>query len=216
MNHLISLPTKRTNKLFLDKYRYKIVLVTKFAPIFRNKDIGAIISKIQYWKSVDKFPPYIYGGNKSDYDIGLNIANTINSSSAEYKVMVSSPWISFYTDNESDFNSLTKTLKSQIRYISMPSTKDPVLEKNTIYLKRIDFDYKVTISNRIDNNESFFKWCRDNDKIRMPERCQRHVKRGWRVGDSYFYVKDAKSLSMVQMFIGSNIQRIDRVIKIDS
>ena len=213
MNHLMLLPTKRTNKLFLDKYRYKVVLTTKFAPMFRNKDISAIINKIQYWKSVDKFPPYIYGGQKSDYDIGLNIANTINSSSAEYKVMVSSPWISFYTDNEADFTSLTKTLKNQIRYISMPSEKDSVLEKNTIYLKRIDFDYKVTISNRIDNNESFFKWCRDNDKIRMPERCQRHIKRGWRVGDSYFYVKDAKSLSMVQMFIGSNIQRIDRVVK---
>ena len=216
MNHLMLLPTKRTNKLFLDKYRYKVVLTTKFAPIFRNKDISSIKRKIEYWKSVDRFPPYIYGGHKSDYDIGLNIANALNANSAEYKVMVSSPWISFYTDSEVDFYLLTKTLKNQIRYVSMPSEKYQVLEKNTIYLKRIDFDYKVTISNRIDNNESFFNWCRDNDKIRMPVRCQRHVKRGWRIGDSYFYVKDAKSLSMVQMFIGSNIQRIDRVIKINS
>ena len=129
MNHLTLLPTKRTNKLFLDKYRYKVVLITKFAPMFRNKDISLIISKIQSWKNVDKFPPYIYGGHKADYDIGLNIANTINSSSAEYKVMVSSPWISFYTDSETDFNIVTKTLKNHIRYISMPSVKDPVLEK---------------------------------------------------------------------------------------
>lgn len=210
------LPTKRTNKLFLDKYRYKIVLVTKFAPMFRNKDIEGFIDKIIYYKELGKFPPYIWDGHTSDYDIGLLIARAFLTSTSEYKVMVSSPFISYYTDNEDDFKNISKILKIHIKYVSVPSNDIPNLEKNTIYLKRIDYDYKVTISNRIDNNESFFKWCRDNDKIRMPERCQRHIKRGWRVGDSYFYVKDAKSLSMVQMFIGSNIQRIDRVIKIDS
>lgn len=216
MNHLMLLPTKRTNKLFLDKFRYKIVLITKFAPIFRNKNMEEIVNKILYYKSIGKFPLYVWTGDLSDYNIGLDIAQGFLSTKSEYKVMVSSPFLTFYTDDETDFKNLTKLLKSNIKYVSIPSDNVPVLEKNTVYLKRIDYDYKVTISNRIDNNESFFKWCRDNDKIRMPERCQRHVKRGWRVGDSYFYVKDAKSLSMVQMFIGSNIQRIDRVIKINS
>lgn len=216
MNHLMLLPTKRTNKLFLDKFRYKIVLITKFAPMFRNKNMEEIVNKISYYKSIGKFPLYVWTGDLSDYNIGLDIAQGFLSTKSEYKVMVSSPFLTFYTDDETDFKNLTKLLKSNIKYVSIPSDNVPVLEKNTVYLKRIDFDYKVTISNRIDNNESFFKWCRDNDKIRMPERCQRHVKRGWRVGDSYFYVKDAKSLSMVQMFIGSNIQRIDRVIKINS
>ena len=215
MNHLISLPTKRTNKLFLDKYRYKIVLVTKFAPIFRNKNIELIISKILSWKGVNKFPPYIWSGDRSDYDIALLIARTIQTSGHEYRVMVNSPFVSYYTDNEDDFYSISKILKNSIKYVSVPSDTSPILEKNTVYLKRIDFKYKVTISHRIDNNESFFNWCRDNDKIRMPERCQRHVKRGYKVGDSYFYVKDAKSLSMVQMFIGSNIQRIDHVVKLN-
>jgi len=184
--------------------------------MFRNKSIEDIIDKVVYYKEVGKFPPYIWEGNKAEYDIALLIARSIQSSVSEYSVMVSSPFISFYTDNENDFKNISKVLKNQIKYVSVPSNDLPNLEKNTVYLKRIDYDYKVTISNRIDNNESFFKWCRDNDKIRMPERCQRHIKRGYRVGDSYFYVKDAKSLSMVQMFIGSNIQRIDRVIKIDS
>lgn len=212
MNHLTLLPTKKTNKLFLDKYRYKIVLVTKFAPVFRNRDIDGIINKVLYWKSVDRFPPYIWSGTKTDYDVALLIARTLETVKSEHKIMVSSPFISFYVDNYDDFYAVSKTLKNQIKYVSIPSETTPILEKNTVYLKRIDYDYKVTISNRIDNNESFFNWCRDNDKIRMPERCQRHIKRGYRVGDSYFYVKDAKSLSMVQMFIGSNIQRIDRVI----
>jgi len=212
MNHLMLLPTKRTNKLFLDKFRYKIVLVSKFAPTFRNKDIESIISKILYWKSVDKFPPYIWSGDSSDYEIGLLIARTFQSAVHESKIMVSSPFISFYTDDENDFKNISKILKNLIRYISIPSESTPVLEKNTVYLKRVPFGFKVTISHRIDNHESFFNWCRDNDKIRMPERCQRHIKRGWKVGDSYFYVKDSKTLSMVQMFIGSNIQRIDRVI----
>jgi hypothetical protein len=216
MNHLTLLPTKKTNKLFLDKYRYKVVLTTKFAPLFRNKDINSIINKIEFWKNIEKFPPYVYGGNKSDYDIAINIANTINSINAEYKVMVSNPRVSFYTDNETDFNILTKILKNQIRFISIPSKTDVVFEKNTIYLKYINFDYKITISNCINNKQSFLNWCKDNNKIRMSKNCQRHLMRGLKKGYSYFYVKDAKSLSVVQMFIGSNIHRIDRVIKIIS
>lgn len=212
MSHLMLLPTKRTNKLFLDKYRFKIVLVTKFAPIFRNKDMESIVSKILYWKSVDKFPPYIWSGDKSDYDISLLIARTFQTTSHDYKVMVSSPFVSFYTDNEDDFKGTSKILKHLIKYVSIPSETTPVLEKNTVYLKRIPYDFKVTVSHRIDNNESFLKWCENNEKIRMPNRCKKHITRGYKVGDSYFYVKDAKSLSMVQMFIGSNIQRIDRVI----
>lgn len=180
--------------------------------MFRNKDMESIIGKILYWKSVDKFPPYIWSGDKSDYDIALLIARIIQTSGHEYKVMVSSPFVSFYTDNEDDFKGTSKILKHLIKYVSIPSETTPVLEKNTVYLKRVPYGFKVTISHRIDNHESFFNWCRDNDKIRMPERCQRHIKRGWKVGDSYFYVKDSKTLSMVQMFIGSNIQRIDRVI----
>ena len=213
MNHLKLLPTKKTNKLFMDKFRYKIVLVSKFSPMFRSANLDDIEKKLNYYIQKKIFPPWIWNGEAGDYSVANDIVKSIKPLE-NYKIMVSSPFISLYTDNFNDFKTVTKELFTCVKYISVPEDSTPILEKNTVYLKRIDYDYKVTISNRIDNNESFFKWCRDNDKIRMPERCQRHVKRGWRVGDSYFYVKDAKSLSMVQMFIGSNIQRIDRVVKI--
>lgn len=212
MNHLKLLPTKKTNKLFMDKFRYKIVLVSKFAPMFRSTNLKDIESRLNHYISKGSFPPWIWSGEKVDYTVAEDIVSTLKPLE-DYKIMVSSPFISLYTDNYDDFKSVSKRLINHIKYISLPEDSTPILEKNTVYLKRIDYGYKVTISNKIDNNESFFKWCRDNDKIRMPERCQRHVKRGWRVGDSYFYVKDSKTLSMVQMFIGSNIQRIDRVVK---
>jgi hypothetical protein len=212
MNHLKLLPTKKTNKLFLDKYRYKIVLISKLATTFRGRDIEDAAEKIAHWRENKTFPGWVYNGVASDLDRAHNIVKAFQKVS-DYKLMVSSPFLTFYTDKFDDFKQVSKELFDYIKYISMPEDSRPVLEKNTVYLKRVDYDFKITLTQRVPNNESFFKWCTGNDKIRMPRRCRDHVRRGWRSGDSYFYVKDAKTLSMVQMFLGSNIQRIDRVVK---
>ena len=212
MNHLKLLPTKKTNKLFLDKYRYKIVLISKLATTFRGRDIEDAAEKIAHWRENKTFPGWVYNGVASDLDRAYDIVKSFQKVS-DYKLMVSSPFLTFYTDKFDDFKQVSKELFDYIKYISMPEDARPVLEKNTVYLKRIDYDFKITLTQRVPNNESFFKWCTGNDKIRMPRRCRDHVRRGWRSGDSYFYVKDAKTLSMVQMFLGSNIQRIDRVVK---
>jgi len=212
MNHLKLLPTKKTNKLFLDLYRYKIVLISKLATTFRGRDIEDAAEKIAHWRENKTFPGWVYNGVASDLDRAFNIVKAFQKVS-DYKLMVSSPFLTFYTDKFDDFKQVSKELFDYIKYISMPEDNRPILEKNTVYLKRIDYDFKITITQRVPNNESFFKWCTGNDKIRMPRRCRDHIRRGWRSGDSYFYVKDAKTLSMVQMFLGSNIQRIDRVVK---
>ena len=212
MNHLKLLPTKKTNKLFLDKFRYKIVLVSRLAGTFRGGNIEDAAEKITYYKENRVFPGWIYNGVDSDLDRAFNIMKSLQKVN-DFKLMVSNPFLTFYTDNLDDFKQVSKELFDYIKYVSMPENSRPVLEKNTVYLKRINYDFKITITQRVPNNESFFNWCKDNDKIRMPRRCCDHVRRGWRSGDSYFYVKDAKTLSMVQIFLGSNIQRIDRVIK---
>ena len=196
----------------MDKYRYKIVLISKLATTFRGRDIEDAAEKIAHWKENKTFPDWVYNGVASDLDRAHNIVKAFQKVS-DYKLMVSSPFLTFYTDKFDDFKQVSKELFDYVKYVSMPQDTTPVLEKNTVYLKRIDYDFKITITQRVPNNESFFKWCTDNDKIRMPRRCRDHVRRGWRSGDSYFYVKDAKTLSMVQMFLGSNIQRIDRVVK---
>ena len=196
----------------MDKYRYKIVLISKLATTFRGRDIEDAAEKIAHWRENKTFPGWVYNGVASDLDRAYDIVKSFQKVS-DYKLMVSSPFLTFYTDKFDDFKQVSKELFDYIKYISMPEDTRPILEKNTVYLKRIDYDFKITITHRVPNNESFFKWCTGNDKIRMPRRCKDHVRRGWRSGDSYFYVKDAKTLSMVQMFLGSNIQRIDRVVK---
>ena len=213
MNHLKLLPTKKTNKLFLDLYRYKIVLVSKLATTFRGRDIEDAAEKISHWRENKTFPGWVYNGVASDLDRAYNIVKAFQKVS-DYKLMVSSPFLTFYTDKFDDFKQVSKELFDYVKYISMPEDANSVLEKNKVYLKRVDYDFKITITQRVPNNESFFKWCTGNDKIRIPRRCRDHIRRGWRSGDSYFYVKDAKTLSMVQMFLGSNIQRIDQVIKV--
>jgi len=212
MNHLKLLPTKKTNKLFLDKYRYKLVIISKFASVFRGRDIEDAAGKIIHWKENKIFPSWIHNPLPSDLDRAYNILKAFQKI-VDYKLMVSSPFLTLYTDNLDDFKQISKELFDYIKYISMPEDTRPLLEKNTIYLKHIDYNFKITLTKHVPNNESFFNWCNNNDKIRMPNRCKNHIKRGWRNGDSYFYVKDSRTLSLVQMFLGSNIRRIDRVIK---
>lgn len=207
-----SLNTKITNKLFANKFRYKIVLVTKFASMFRNKDLSHVYDKLCYYKERQIFPPWIYNGNPADYTVAKDICEELQNVEVKHSIMVSSPFISFYVDDEEVFNKLCKNLYSKIKYVSIPSGKNTILEKNTVYLKRVPYEYKVTITNKINNNESFLKWCENNDKIRMPKRCYKHINRGYKVGDSYFYVKDDKCLSIVKIFLGSNIQRVDKVV----
>ena len=197
----------------MDLYRYKIVLVSKLATTFRGRDIEDAAEKISHWRENKTFPGWVYNGVASDLDRAYNIVKAFQKVS-DYKLMVSSPFLTFYTDKFDDFKQVSKELFGYVKYISMPEDANSVLEKNKVYLKRVDYDFKITITQRVPNNESFFKWCTGNDKIRMPRRCRDHIRRGWRSGDSYFYVKDAKTLSMVQMFLGSNIQRIDQVIKV--
>jgi len=197
----------------LDLYRYKIVLISKLATTFRGRDIEDAAEKIAHWRENKTFPGWVYNGVASDLDRAYNIVKAFQKVS-DYKLMVSSPFLTFYTDKFDDFKQVSKELFDYVKYISMPEDANSVLEKNKVYLKRVDYDFKITITQRVPNNESFFKWCTGNDKIRMPRRCRDHIRRGWRSGDSYFYVKDAKTLSMVQMFLGSNIQRIDQVIKV--
>ncbi|NBU68379.1 MAG: hypothetical protein EBS49_01940 [Verrucomicrobia bacterium] len=160
----------------MDLYRYKIVLVSKLATTFRGRDIEDAAEKISHWRENKTFPGWVYNGVASDLDRAYNIVKAFQKVS-DYKLMVSSPFLTFYTDKFDDFKQVSKELFGYVKYISMPEDANSVLEKNKVYLKRVDYDFKITLTQRVPNNESFFKWCTGNDKIRMPRRCRDHIRR---------------------------------------
>jgi hypothetical protein len=88
-----------------------------------------------------------------------------------------------------------------------------LLDYNTIILKRINYDFRVTMGNCPNTVINFVQWCENNSKVQLTVRAKKELsqQRSW--GGSHFYVKDDKSLTMVKMFLGSYISKIERVVK---
>jgi len=210
------IPIKRTKKLFLDTYSYKVVIISVFASVFRGNDLEHTAKKLdlilKHYEKTRSMPHWVRHCVPADRILASDILQLLTSMT-DYAIRVESPILSIYTDNLDDVKKITDELVNYVKYVSM---SENTLEKGTIYLKKIDFDYKVTLGNIRTPQDSLIKWCENNSKIRMPKSCKDQLQRGWRCNQRYFYVKDDKSLMMVKMFLGANIQRIDRVIKLDN
>jgi len=210
------IPIKRTKKLFLDKYSYKVVIISVFASVFRGNDLEHIAKKLDLiLKHYEKNRSMLHGVRHcvpADRLLANDILQLLTSMT-DYAIRVESPILSIYTNKLEDVKKITDELVNYVKYVSM---SENTLEKGTIYLKKIDFDYKVTLGSIRSPQDSLVKWCDNNSKIRMPKTCKEQLELGWGCKQRYFYVKDDRSLIMVKMFLGSNIQRIDRVVKLDS
>jgi hypothetical protein len=208
------IPIKRTKKLFLDTYTYKVVIISALARIFRGNDLDSVSKKLAYYRVNTNTKPVQYWASHmstDDIDLAENILKLLTPMS-DYVVRVESPIISIYTNNLEDIKKITDHLTDFVKYVSLSENE---LEKGVIYLKKIDFDYKVTLGHIQTPQVPLVRWCDDNSKIRMPRTCKEQLVRGWGCKQRYFYVKDDRSLIMVKMFLGSNIQRIERVVKLE-
>jgi hypothetical protein len=206
------IPIKRTKKLFLDTYSYKVVIISVFASVFRGNDLEHTAKKLSHYEKTRTVPHWVRHYVPTDRILASDILQLL-ASMTDYAIRVESPILSIYTNKLEDVKKITDELVNYVKYVSM---SENTLEKGTIYLKKIDFDYKVTLGSIRSPQDSLVKWCDNNSKIRMPRTCKEQLELGWGCKQRYFYVKDDRSLIMVKMFLGSNIQRIDRVVKLDS
>ena len=77
----------------------------------------------------------------------------------------------------------------------------------------LDFGFKITMGSARQNLSSFVQWSKDNPKVRLPKRAKHDLSKDYSHGGSHFYVKDEKSLTLVKMFLGSYITKIETVIR---
>lgn len=93
-----------------------------------------------------------------------------------------------------------------------PSTDVPLIPVNTIVLERpMEYEYRVTLGSWV--TEDFANWIQNNqDKVKIGKRCFDAIQRGHYTQGLYFYVRNERYLSLLQLIIGDSIQRIDKVI----
>ena len=210
-----SVQIKETTTLFSGKYNYKIVLVCPGASLFRGKNYGFTQSKL------DEVTPHHFSDkwarirNQDDLNYSYKVLYYLRKfNDTEYDTRVESPLISVYTNNKTYIEQLAAIDDNRVKILCLPSKNIQKLDPGKVVVKTLDFDYKVylsTIKNK--DNSSFLNWIKDNNKVRVTKRCIKDLSQSVSWGGSYFYVKDAKTLTMVKMFLGSDISRIEQVIK---
>lgn len=204
---------KRTKKLFDNTYKYKAVIICLFAGFFRGNNLQFAHQKLKEVKKTGKYPLWAKKATNLDVEYALEICKTL-SKMKDYTLRIESPIISFYSNDISDIKNITEIDLETVKYVSLPDDSQ-TMAKDTVYVRNLDYAFKVTMGRTTQSHTNFINWINTNPKkIRMPKRCLEDLERGHSWGGGYFYVKDDKTLTMVRMFLGNSIARVDNVVKI--
>lgn len=219
----------KTIKLHYSKYLYKLVLTNSLAPWFRTefqKDgkLGAVKKKIdEYEECIRDGKPLVRQIYRTEVPIKLSefndakfIYKTLRDTKEDYKIRVEK-WHSFNIySNNSEFleyiGTNSKYSASEFWSPDQNAIKKLLEEKNIIIVDNPpQFDLKVTLrSKRIDPR--FANWLESNtDKSKVGATTLENIKQGWG-GGTYFFVRDEKVLSMVEIIISDSIQKVERLI----
>lgn len=221
-----------TKKLHYGKYLYKLALANPFAPWFRTefqKDGTLKLAKSkldEYQLLYDLGKPMYKSVYRSEMPISdsefLDAKDLYNElrSVSDYKIRVER-WSGFclYTNDKEFLLNLTNKMRVSAREFWEPKTEsiDTLLnEKNIVLVDKVpEHPIKVTFNyKKIDSSLS--TWLLANkDKSTAGQTTINNISNGYASGN-YIFVRDERVLTMVQMIVGHNIQRIERLVYKDN
>lgn len=207
-----SVKIKDTVSLYLNKYQYKISLICPAANWFRGNDLDFVSAKLEDIKKGGYCPPWLKFKNSEDQKYCIDICKILKSFK-DYDLRVEHPLLNFYTNDGSQIEKLVNIDSERTKYVCVPNEKYPALSKNSVIVKRLNYDYKVYIGRTRKSYPEFITWCDKSKNIRLTSRLKDDLTRNSSWGGSYFYVKGDNTLTMVKMFIGSEISKIEQIIK---
>lgn len=123
--------------------------------------------------------------------------------------------ISVFANNRKLIEEIQNTFSDTVEEIwePDPSRIHVLKQPNTILVKEsASHPIRVTLNDKKINSD-FTQWIDANpDKVTVGDTAYRAIKRGWMVGGLYFYLRDDKILSLVNLMIWDNIRRVDRLV----
>jgi|TARA_R110002073_G_scaffold297583_2_gene463853 hypothetical protein len=222
-----------TKKLFYDTYLYKIQIGTYLAARFRtalspNKKLGQVEEVLKLADCGETVSIFVSSYRKkhlSKYDIKLcRILYNILMKYDDYIVRCENNLLSVYTNNcelldqmiEIDPELLDTTYielwKPNLENVDLLLTnKNIILSNNEI----IPFPYKITFAGKKQTTSHLLNWIKNHkDKVKIGNMLLKTLNSNstaWIKG-YYIYVTDEKLVLLLQMLIGNNIQRIDKLV----
>lgn len=196
----------------MNKYKYKIVLVCPVASWFRGNDLAFVAGKLVDLADPKQHPAWLKFKTPEDLEFCKTLHNVM-STLADYELRIEHPLINVYTNVSVNLEKLAVIDPDRVKYISIPNKSNPELSNNTVIVKKLDYDYKIFLGKTKQNHTNFVEWSKNNKKIKLTPTAKRSLCRNTSWGGSYFYVQGEQTLTMVRMFVGGSIAKIESVIK---
>ena len=194
-----------TNKLFYNKFAYKVDLLFPLGHIFREKKwkwVRTVLDshKTGNYRQASTFFKYNNHPDE-DFNTAERIYKLLQTFDDEYMIRVESPRLIFYTSNHSYVESLLQQFPSLIKAMWEPSN-DYILEKllsekHIIIDDDSEWDFAIHLTRGIEVDK---RLSRLKEKGNIYFRNKRIVQ--------VIKVKNNKSLTLVQLLLENRIKRI--------
>jgi hypothetical protein len=209
-----------TQKLFWNKYLYKLVINNRLAPIFRNKQLSyskSILNNLEAQQKAGQ--PMIVTKTlrqdviQEDHFLDAKTVYKYLSKSSDYMLRVERSTLCIYSNDRV----WLMDIKADICAYNLEEFWEPntetinVLDANTIIVDHeIPYEFRVTLRSKGSN--SFAKWADKNPKqVKLgPVLKEEMLKNGY-VEGMYFYARDDRTLQLCNLML-DNIRRVDRIV----
>jgi hypothetical protein len=225
-----------TKKLHYNKYLYKLVIPNGCASYFRTEfqtdgQLGYARQKLdtinQYYNANLEFIQIPWGSGGRFYDTiakdhyfdAIEIFRHLKNTTSEYKVRCEAYTLVIYSNEKKFLTSLVNKLKHPHLEFWEPNAEQMnfLLDNKNIILvnSKPKYEFKIVFGKKA-GSPSLAKWIDNNPKLaKIGEvALQECYNNGW-VKGYYFFVRDAKTLTIAQMIVGDNIQSVYRLVHSD-
>lgn len=223
-----------TKKLHYRKYLYRFTIYNQLASSFRTEyqkpgKLGLARQKIdelhQNWVPHRDNIEHRWGPNsrfidfidvESYYD-AIEIYRLLYNNE-NYKVRVESQTLHIYSNDRQFMQQLINKTRASYKefYEPNPENIDILLGTDNIIIvdKPPVFEYKITLGKER-GSPALAKWAKENNTLcKMGKGTFEENMHESYVSGLYFYVKNEKTLLLIQMLVGHNIQRIEKLVYI--
>lgn len=205
---------KETTKLFYDTYPYKFSFLNPLGHIFREKKFSFARDELDQLQLLyeNNLPLTIGNFKKTTYDIDtfkecIMLYTKLSEFKEDYKIRIESPIIQIYSHNKRWLLNISKDLRYSQEFYE---PRDVLIKNEIIVHTPIDYDYKVTLGTKTDPNLA--KWIINNPKLaKAGPIFLKEVSHGSYTSGLYFYVRDERVLTVVNLMLGKT-GRIDKIV----
>ena len=209
-----------TEKLFYNRYAYKILCRNDLANEFRNNrlhHVGKLLDNLQLsyesGKSLQLIRYRPIEVSQDSFEDAKILYNELKNHS-DYRLRIQYKEMTIYSNTRDWLHHTGTKLRQCLEWWEPQEELTPV-KSGFAYLKRpIPYEYRIYLKGRI--NDDARKWLLDNnhDKVKIGRVLKEYLEGPMqpRLNDFYLYVKSDRVLTVLKLLMGNNIQSINKVV----